>query len=31
LSEEILAIVNAGEAGRKAADLCRAHGITVQT
>ena len=29
--EHILAIVREGEAGRKVADLCRAHGITEQT
>ena len=29
--EQILAIVKEGEAGRKVADLCRAHGITEQT
>jgi putative transposase len=29
--EQILAIVKAGEAGRKVADVCRAHGITEQT
>ena len=29
--EQILAIVKVGEAGRKVADLCRAHGITEQT
>lgn len=29
--EQILAIVQEGEAGRKVADLCRAHGITEQT
>ena len=29
--EQILAIVKEGEAGRKVADLCRAHGISEQT
>ena len=29
--EQILAIVKEGEASRKVADLCRAHGITEQT
>ena len=29
--EQILAIVKEGEAGRKVADLCRAHGVTEQT
>ena len=29
--EQILAIVKEGEAGRKVADVCRAHGITDQT
>ena len=29
--EQILAIVKEGEAERKMADLCRAHGITEQT
>jgi putative transposase len=29
--EQILAMVKEGEAGRKVADLCRAHGITEQT
>ena len=29
--EQILAIVKEGEAGRKVADVCRAHGITEQT
>jgi putative transposase len=29
--EQILAIVKEGEAGRKVADLCRAHGLTEQT
>jgi putative transposase len=29
--EQILAIVKEGEAGRKVADLCRAHGIAEQT
>ena len=29
--EQILAIVNEGEVGRKVADVCRAHGITDQT
>ena len=29
--EQILAIVKEGEAGRKVADRCRAHGITEQT
>ena len=29
--EQILAIVNEGEAGRKVADLCRTRGITEQT
>ena len=29
--EQILAIVKEGEAGRKAADLCRSHGINEQT
>jgi putative transposase len=29
--EQILAIVKEGKAGRKVADLCRAHGITEQT
>jgi len=29
--EQILAIVKEGEAGRKVADLCRAHGITEKT
>jgi putative transposase len=29
--EQILAIVKEGVAGRKVADLCRAHGITEQT
>lgn len=29
--EQILAIVTEGEAGRKVADVCRAHGITDQT
>ena len=29
--DQILAIVREGEAGRKVADLCRAHGITEQT
>ena len=29
--EQILAIVKEGEAGRKVADLCRAHGINEQT
>ena len=29
--EQILAIIIEGEAGRKAADLCRTHGITERT
>ena len=29
--EQILSIVKEGEAGRKVADVCRAHGITDQT
>ena len=29
--EQILAIVKEGEAGRKVADVCRAHGLTEQT
>lgn len=29
--EQILAVVKEGEAGRKVADPCRAHGITEQT
>jgi len=29
--EQILVIVKEGEAGRKVADVCRAHGITDQT
>jgi putative transposase len=29
--EQILAIVKESEAGRKVADVCRAHGITDQT
>jgi putative transposase len=29
--EQILAIVKEGEAGRKVADVCRAHGINEQT
>jgi putative transposase len=29
--EQILAIVKEGEAGRKIADLCRAHGMAEQT
>jgi putative transposase len=29
--EQILSIVKEGEAGRKVADVCRAHGITEQT
>ena len=29
--EQILAIVKEGEAGRKVADVCRAHGLAEQT